>query len=219
MPSSAKLIWATPNLESVIAYCARVSNPANQHNDETAPKLLRYCMKHSHWSVFEMGNICIEIETTRDIARQILRHRSFSFQEFSQRYAVVGDHDISEARMQDNKNRQNSLPTEDREVQRWWEEQQQKTWKQAKNVYEHALHMGIAKEVARKVLPEGLTMSRMYVNGTVRSWLHYIDVRCDESTQKEHREVAQQCKTIVSNLLPSLFPMPDGSYYGTNQVC
>lgn len=218
MPSSAKLIWATPNLESIIAYCARVSNPANQHNDETAPKLLRYCMKHKHWSVFEMGNVCIEIETTRDIARQILRHRSFSFQEFSQRYAVVGDHDISEARMQDNKNRQNSLPTEDREVQRWWEEQQQKTWKQAKNVYEHALHMGIAKEVARKVLPEGLTMSRMYVNGTVRSWLHYIDVRCDESTQKEHREVAQQCKTIVSSLLPSLFPMPDGSYYGTNQV-
>jgi thymidylate synthase (FAD) len=217
MPSSAKLIWATPNLESVIAYCARVSNPANQHNDETAPKLLRYCMKHKHWSVFEMGNICIEIETTRDIARQILRHRSFSFQEFSQRYAVVGDHDISAARMQDYKNRQNSIPTEDREVQRWWEEQQQQTWKKARAVYEHALNIGIAKEVARKVLPEGMTMSRMYVNGTVRSWLHYIDVRCDEATQKEHREVAQQCRTIVANLLPSLFPMPDGSYYGTNQ--
>ena len=218
MPSSAKLIWATPNLESVIAYCARVSNPANQHNDETAPKLLRYCMKHKHWSVFEMGNICIEIETTRDIARQILRHRSFSFQEFSQRYAVVGDHDISAARMQDYKNRQNSIPTEDREIQRWWEEQQQQTWKKAKAVYEHALNIGIAKEVARKVLPEGMTMSRMYVNGTVRSWLHYIDVRCDEATQKEHREVAQQCRTIVANLLPSLFPMPDGSYYGTNQI-
>lgn len=217
MPSSAKLIWATPNLESVIAYCARVSNPANQHNDETAPKLLRYCMKHKHWSVFEMGNICIEIETTRDIARQILRHRSFSFQEFSQRYAVVGDHDISAARMQDYKNRQNSIPTEDREIQRWWEEQQQQTWKKAKAVYEHALNIGIAKEVARKVLPEGMTMSRMYVNGTVRSWLHYIDVRCDEATQKEHREVAQQCRTIVANLLPSLFPMPDGSYYGTNE--
>lgn len=219
MPSKATLIWATPNLESVLAYCARVSNPANQTNDATAAKLLRYCMKNNHWSVFEMGNVCIEIETTRDIARQILRHRSFSFQEFSQRYAVVGEHDISEARMQDNKNRQNSLPTEDREVRRWWEEQQQKTWKQAKNVYEHALHMGIAKEVARKVLPEGMTMSRMYVNGTVRSWLHYINVRCDDATQKEHREVAQQCKTIVSSLLPSLFAMPDGSYYGTNQVC
>lgn len=217
MPSSAKLIWATPNLESVIAYCARVSNPANQHNDETAPKLLRYCMKHKHWSVFEMGNICIEIETTRDIARQILRHRTMNFQEFSTRYAVVGSHDISEARMQDHKNRQNSIPTEDREIQRWWEEQQQKTWKQSKAVYEHALNIGIAKEVARKVLPEGMTMSRMYVNGTVRSWLHYIDVRCDEATQKEHREVAQQCRTIVANLLPSLFPMPDGSYYGTNQ--
>lgn len=218
MPSSAKLIWATPNLESVIAYCARVSNPANQHNDETAPKLLRYCMKHKHWSVFEMGNICIEIETTRDIARQILRHRSFSFQEFSQRYAVVGDHDISAARMQDYKNRQNSIPTEDREVQRWWEEQQQQTWGRAKAVYEHALNIGIAKEVARKVLPEGMTMSRMYVNGTVRSWLHYIDVRCDEATQREHREVATQCGVIVANLLPSLFPMPDGSYYGTNHV-
>lgn len=217
MPSSAKLIWATPNLESVIAYCARVSNPANQHNDETAPKLLRYCMKNKHWSVFEMGNICIEIETTRDIARQILRHRSFSFQEFSQRYAVVGENDISAARMQDHKNRQNSIPTEDREVQRWWEEQQQQTWKKAKAVYEHALNIGIAKEVARKVLPEGMAMSRMYVNGTARSWLHYIDVRCDEATQKEHREVAQKCRTIVANLLPSLFPMPDGSYYGTNQ--
>lgn len=216
MPSTAKLIWATPNLESVIAYCARVSNPANQHNDETAPKLLRYCMKHKHWSVFEMGNICIEIETTRDIARQILRHR-MNFQEFSTRYAVVGDHDISEARLQDHKNRQNSIPTEDRELHRWWEEQQQKTWRTAKEAYEQALNLGIAKEVARKVLPEGMTMSRMYVNGTVRSWLHYIDVRCDEATQREHRELATQCGVIVANLLPSLFPMPDGSYYGTNQ--
>ncbi len=218
MTTKARLIWATPNIESVIAYCARVSNPANQHNDETASKLLRYCMKHNHWSVFEMGNICIEIETTRDIARQILRHRSFQFQEFSQRYAVVGDHEIGEARLQDTKNRQNSLATEDREIQRWWREQQQKTWKQAKESYEAALNMGIAKEVARKVLPEGMTMSRMYVNGTVRSWLHYIAIRCDDATQKEHREVAQQCRTIVSHLLPSLFVMPDGSYYGTNHV-
>jgi thymidylate synthase (FAD) len=161
-------------------------------------------MKHGHWSVFEMGNICIELETTRDIARQILRHRSFSFQEFSQRYAEVTDYSVGEARLQDNKNRQNSIPTEDRELTRWWTEQQVSVWIKARQAYEQALANGVAKEVARKVLPEGLTMSRMYVNGTVRSWLHYIDVRCDVATQKEHRDVAEQCKEIVYNLLPSL---------------
>jgi thymidylate synthase (FAD) len=218
MTARAKLIWATPNLESVVAYCARVSNPSNQSNDATAGKLLRYCMKHGHWSVFEMGNICIELETTRDIARQILRHRSFSFQEFSQRYAEVTDYSVGEARLQDNKNRQNSIPTEDRELTRWWTEQQVSVWIKARQAYEYALANGIAKEVARKVLPEGLTMSRMYVNGTLRSWLHYIEVRCDVATQKEHREVAEQCRTIIKQLAPSLFdePMPDGSYYGTN---
>ena len=217
--SKASLIWATPNIEPIIAYCARVSNPANQHNTATAPKLLKYCMDNGHWSVFEMGNILIEIECTRDIARQILRHRSFSFQEFSQRYAHVDDEwESSEVRAQDLKNRQNSIPVEDRELKRWWLDEQTAVMKKARQVYSAALEQGIAKEVARKVLPEGLTLSRMYVNGTVRSWLHYIDVRCDKATQKEHREIAEQCRDIVYRLLPSLDnrPLPDGTYHGTN---
>jgi thymidylate synthase (FAD) len=202
---SVKLIWSTPNGEELVAYMARVSNPDNQDNKDTAPKLLKYLMKHKHWSPFEMVNVCMEINTTRDIARQILRHRSFSFQEFSQRYAEVVDWSAGEVRMQDDKNRQNSLPTQDRELQRWWDEQQVATWKLATNAYKAAIGMGVAKEVARKVLPEGLTMSRMYMNGTLRSWLHYIDIRCDESTQKEHREIAEQCKVVLSSLYPSLF--------------
>lgn len=216
--SKCSLVWATPNIENIVAYCARVSNPANQSNTATAPKLLKFCMDNGHWSVFEMANICIEISCTRDIARQILRHRSFSFQEFSQRYAIVDEEwSSSEARMQDHKNRQNSIPTQDRELQRMWLESQTDVWKAAKKAYSIALQNGIAKEVARKVLPEGLTMSRMYVNGTLRSWLHYIDVRCDKATQKEHREVAEQCREIVYRLCPSLDKqLPDGSYYGTN---
>jgi thymidylate synthase (FAD) len=202
---SVKLIWSTPNGEELVAYMARVSNPDNQDNKDTAPKLLKYLMKHKHWSPFEMVNICMEINTTRDIARQILRHRSFSFQEFSQRYAEVIDWAAGEVRMQDDKNRQNSLPTQDRELRRWWDEQQVATWKLATNAYKAAIGMGIAKEVARKVLPEGLTMSRMYMNGTLRSWLHYVDIRCDESTQKEHREIAEQCKVVLSSLYPNLF--------------
>ena len=202
---SVKLIWSTPSGEELVAYMARVSNSDNQDNKDTAPKLLKYLMKHKHWSPFEMVNICMEINTTRDIARQILRHRSFSFQEFSQRYAEVVDWSAGEVRMQDDKNRQNSLPTQDRELQRWWDEQQVVTWKLATNAYKAAIGMGVAKEVARKVLPEGLTMSRMYMNGTLRSWLHYIDIRCDESTQKEHREIAEQCKVVLSSLYPSLF--------------
>lgn len=219
MPNSrARLIWATPNIEQVVAYCARVSNPANQHNAATSSKLLKFCKDNGHWSVFEMGNICIEVSCTRDIARQILRHRSFSFQEFSQRYALVEEEwSSSEARMQDQKNRQNSIPTEDRELKRWWQEQQTDVWIAAKKAYNAAIQNGVAKEVARKVLPEGLTMSRMYINGTLRSWLHYIDVRCDKATQKEHREVAEQCRDIVYRLCPSLDKhLPDGSYYGTN---
>ena len=216
--SECRLVWATPNIENIVAYCARVSNPANQSNTATAPKLLKFCMDNGHWSVFEMANICIEVSCTRDIARQILRHRSFSFQEFSQRYAIVDEEwSSSEARLQDSKNRQNSIPTTDRELQRMWLESQTDVWKAAKKAYSIALQNGIAKEVARKVLPEGLTMSRMYVNGTLRSWLHYIDVRCDIATQKEHREVAEQCRDIVYRLCPSLDKrMPDGSYYGTN---
>lgn len=202
---SVKLIWSTPHGEELVAYMARVSNQDNQDNKDTAPKLLKYLMKHKHWSPFEMVNICMEINTTRDIARQILRHRSFSFQEFSQRYAEVVDWYRGEARLQDNKNRQNSIPTQDRELQRWWDEQQIATWKLSTDAYKVALSLGIAKEVARKVLPEGLTMSRMYMNGTLRSWLHYVDIRCDESTQKEHREIAEQCKVVLSSLYPSLF--------------
>jgi len=202
---NVKLVWATPDAEEKVAYMARVSNPTNQDNKETAPKLLRYLMNNKHWSPFEMVNVCMEIECTRDIARQILRHRSFSFQEFSQRYAEALGAEYSEVRLQDEKNRQNSLPTQDRELQRWWDEQQLLVMKQAQFAYGAALNNGIAKEVARKVLPEGITNSRMYMNGTLRSWMHYVDIRCDVATQKEHREVAEKCKAILTNLFPSLY--------------
>jgi thymidylate synthase (FAD) len=199
------LIWATPEAENLIAYMARVSNPENQNNTETAPKLLKYLIDNKHWSPFEMVNVCMEIETTRDIARQILRHRSFSFQEFSQRYAISSRYETSEARLQDEKNRQNSIPVQDRELMKVWQELQADVLVASKRSYEAALGMGIAKEVARKVLPEGMTTSRMYMNGTLRSWLHYIDIRCDKATQKEHREIAEECKLILTNLFPSLF--------------
>jgi thymidylate synthase (FAD) len=162
-------------------------------------------MNNKHWSPFEMVNVCMEIETTRDIARQILRHRSFSFQEFSQRYAISSRYETSEARLQDNKNRQNSIPVQDRELAAVWEELQSDVLVSARKSYETALGLGIAKEVARKVLPEGLTTSRMYMNGTLRSWMHYVDIRCDKATQKEHREIADQCKVVLTNLFPSLY--------------
>ena len=202
---NVKLVWVTPDAEEKVAYMARVSNPANQDNKATAPKLLRYLMNNKHWSPFEMVNVCMEIECTRDIARQILRHRSFSFQEFSQRYGEAVDWEYSEARLQDEKNRQNSLPTEDRELQRWWDEQQRSLVAQARGVYGAALNNGIAKEVARKILPEGLTMSRMYMNGTLRSWMHYVDIRCEAATQKEHREIADKCKAILTEQFPSIY--------------
>ena len=184
---------------------ARVSNPANQNNPETAPKLLKYLIKNKHWSPFEMVNVCMEIETTRDIARQILRHRSFSFQEFSQRYAVSeGFIQNSQARLQDEKNRQNSLYTDDVSLQYWWEGIQRRIVDETKFLYTAALDKGIAKEVARKLLPEGLTMSKMYMNGTLRSWLHYIDIRCDSATQKEHRDVAEQCRDIIFTEFPTI---------------
>ena len=204
------LVWVTPDAEEKVAYMARVSNPGNQDNKETAPKLLRYLMKNKHWSPFEMVNICMEIECTRDIGRQILRHRSFSFQEFSQRYAEALDMTSSEVRLQDTKNRQNSLPTEDRELQRWWDEMQLSLIAQARGVYGAALNNGIAKEVARKILPEGLTGSRMYMNGTLRSWMHYVDIRCDEATQKEHRDIADKCKAILATHFPSLYGETNG---------
>jgi thymidylate synthase (FAD) len=201
--SQVKLIWTTPGGDWNIAYMARVSNPDNQDNPEYT-KLIGYLMKHKHWSPFEMVNACLEITTTRDIARQILRHRSFSFQEFSQRYAVADGYEYAEARLQDNKNRQNSIEVEDRELQRYWNELQIDVLVQAKRSYEAALKAGIAKEVARKVLPEGITTSKMYMNGTLRSWLHYITVRTDPSTQKEHRVVAEQCKELLAKEFPKV---------------
>lgn len=201
------LVWATPDIEEKVAYCARVSNPSNQNNTETAGKLLAYLVKNKHWSPFEMANVCMEIETTRDIARQILRHRSFSFQEFSQRYAEVQEFSIRECRMQDNKNRQNSLTTDDFALQDWWQAVQNRVKSEAEFMYQAALNRGIAKEQARALLPEGLAMSRMYMNGTLRSWLHYIEVRTDPSTQKEHRDVAEACKSVLSVLCPNIIGM------------
>jgi thymidylate synthase (FAD) len=203
--SKVKLIWATPNAETLIAYMARVSNPANQDNQATAPKLLRYLIDNKHWSPFEMASMCLEIDATRDIIRQMLRHRSFSFQEFSQRYAVADGYDFSEVRLQDHKNRQNSIPVQDRELARFWWEQQQNVLTASKKAYENALNAGIAREIARKVLPEGITTSRAYMAGTLRSWMHYCEIRCDPSTQKEHREVAEKCREILETVLPSLF--------------
>lgn len=202
--SKVKLIWATPDAENLVAYMARVSNPANQDNPETAPKLLKYLVANKHWSPFEMVNVCVEIETTRDIARQILRHRSFSFQEFSQRYAVATEFDRREARLQDNKNRQNSLLNEDRELADMWQWKQAAVLRASLDAYNFALQNNIAKEVARAVLPEGMTTSRMYMNGTLRSWLHYIAIRTDPATQKEHREIAEACKTIIEQQFPSI---------------
>lgn len=193
------------NVLDLIAYCARVSNPSNQLNTETSDKLINYLVKWKHWSPFEMANVCLEIETTRDIARQILRHRSFTFQEFSQRYAdPVKDlsFEVREARLQDQKNRQNSIETDDRELQKEWVRIQQDVIRQSKFAYSWAINNGIAKEVARAVLPEGLTMSRMYVNGTIRSWIHYIDIRSDKATQKEHREIAVACAEAIGKLFP-----------------
>ena len=205
--SKVSLVWATPEIEQKVAYCARVSNPDNQFNNETAPKLLKYLLKHKHFSPFEMANVCMEIETTRDIARQILRHRSFSFQEFSQRYAAVQSFDTRECRLQDDKNRQNSLVTDDLGLQNWWEGAQKRVQSEAQFMYQAALNRGIAKEQARALLPEGMAVSRMYMNGTLRSWLHYIEVRTDPSTQKEHRDVAEACKQVLSTVCPSLMEM------------
>lgn len=202
--SKVKLIWATPNGEDLVAYMARVSNPANQDNKETSAKLLQYLVRNKHWSPFEMVSACVEIETTRDIGRQILRHRSFAFQEFSQRYAEVNQFETGECRLQDTKNRQNSLLNEDRELANVWETGQQRLIEESTQLYQWALNNGIAKEVARKVLPEGLTGSRMYMTGTLRSWIHYLQVRLDPSTQKEHREVAEKILVALQKDFPNI---------------
>lgn len=205
--SKVTLVWSTPDAEKVIAYCARVSNPKNQ-DSANIQKLLAYCVKHKHWSIFEMASACFEIETTRDIARQILRHRSFSFQEFSQRYAdpttdlgfVVRD-----ARMQDLKNRQNSIETNDGALAAIWDSKQTEAIQKAKEAYKWAIDNGIAKEQARAVLPEGNTVSRMYMSGSLRSWLHYVTLRYGVETQKEHREIAKQIGVICNELYPNIW--------------
>ena len=201
---TVKLVWATPDADKLIGHIARVSNPANQDN-ENVSGLLAYCAKHNHWSVFEMTSACIEINTTRDIGRQILRHRSFSFQEFSQRYATVdalGNAPLRECRMQDTKNRQSSLECSDPDITDAWEKIQNDINEHAYTSYQSALAMGIAKEQARALLPEGLTSSRMYASGTMRSWITYLKARLDPSTQKEHREIAQQALDVLRGVAP-----------------
>lgn len=194
------------DVQELIAFCARVSNPTNQMNSKTSKKLINYLIKHKHWSPLEMVSACIEINTTRDIARQILRHRSFSFQEFSQRYAnpaEFGDQFVvRDARLQDPKNRQNSVDTDDYELQRWWTEQQATLIYNVGKLYQQAVDRGIAMEQARAILPEGNTKSRLYMNGTIRSWIHYIDLRADNGTQKEHIEIARMCAQVISEIFP-----------------
>lgn len=200
------------NLLEQVAFAARVSNPANQNNTETSEKLVRYLIKNQHWSPLEMVSICLEIETTRDIARQILRHRSFSFQEFSQRYADASQlgFELKEARLQDTKNRQNSIVTDNLALQAWWEERQKRVLDESKNAYEWALANGIAKEQARAVLPEGMTGSRLYMNGTLRSWVHYIQLRSANGTQKEHQDVALACADAIETIFPMIKEYTNG---------
>ena len=195
------------DVQDLIAYCARVSNPANQSNTQTSEKLVRYLIKNKHWSPLEMVSACVEVTTTRDIARQLLRHRSFSFQEFSQRYAdPVKELDFvtREARLQDTKNRQNSLSNADEATKLWWENKQQEVIALVTETYKAALEKGIAKEQARAILPEGNTISRLYVSGTLRSFIHYIDVRSGNGTQKEHMEIAQEMATVLAPIFPMI---------------
>ena len=193
------------NVQELIAFCARVSNPSNQFNTDTSDKLIRYLVKHKHWSPLEMVSACLEIETTRDIARQILRHRSFSFQEFSQRYAdPTKDLDFvtREARLQDTKNRQNSVETDDRELKEQWNMKQMEIINKVRETYEWAINNGIAKEQARAILPEGNTVSRLYMNGTLRSWVHFIELRSANGTQLEHQEIAKACACVIAEVFP-----------------
>ena len=193
------------NVQELIAFCARVSNPANQFNTDTSEKLIRYLIKHKHWSPLEMVSACLEIETTRDIARQILRHRSFSFQEFSQRYADPTkdlDFVLREARLQDAKNRQNSVASDDAELQVWWDAKQKFIIETVRSTYAEAIAKGIAKEQARAILPEGNTVSRLYMNGTLRSWIHFIELRSANGTQLEHQEVAKACAQVIAEIFP-----------------
>jgi thymidylate synthase (FAD) len=201
-----KYVWSTPNAEQLVADMARVSAPENIGKD--ADKLLAYLIKHQHWSPYEMVNMCVEINTTRDIARQLLRHRSFSFQEFSQRYASVDKLEqapLREARLQDTKNRQNSITVEDEALQGWWTRQQDLVMHEAQAAYQQALAKGIAKEVARAVLPEGLTSSKMYMNGTLRSWIHFYQLRSGNGTQKETRAIADEIGLFIAGWFPNIW--------------
>ena len=204
-PTEEFLNEGIDNAQELVAFCARVSNPSNQLNTETSEKLIKYLIKNAHWSPLEMVSACLEIETTRDIARQILRHRSFSFQEFSQRYAnPVKDLEFvtREARLQDLKNRQNSIENDDEEISNMWIEKQEHLINEARETYNWAIENGIAKEQARAVLPEGNTVSRMYMNGTLRSWIHYIELRSGNGTQKEHMEIAVSCAEVITKIFP-----------------
>ena len=198
--------WDGYDCQELIAYCARVSNPSNQMNKETSEKLIKYLIKHKHWSPLEMVNVCLEINTTRDIAHQIVRHRSFSFQEFSQRYANPQDMEEAftyiEPRLQDTKNRQNSIEVQNTQLEMDWGRHQKKVLETAKEAYDWAIQAGIAKEQARVVLPEGLTKTRLYMNGTLRSWVHYIELRGENGTQKEHMEIAHECAKVISEVFP-----------------
>ena len=204
-PTSEFAELGIENAQELIAYCARVSNPSNQFNTQTSEKLIRYLVEHQHWSPLEMVSACIEITTTRDIARQILRHRSFSFQEFSQRYADPTQ-DLSfvrrAARLQDTRNRQNSIETSDDDLALWWDSAQQEVIDLAKKHYARAVELGIAKEQARAILPEGNTVSRLYMNGTLRSWIHFIQLRSANGTQREHQEVARACAQAIAQIFP-----------------
>jgi thymidylate synthase (FAD) len=207
-------LYVGENIQELISYCARVSNPSNQMNNETSSKLLQYLIKHKHWSPFEMVSACVEVETTRDIARQLLRHRSFSFQEFSQRYADPTNElsfVIRDARLQDPKNRQNSIETENVELHHKWMEQQEKVIEAAKQAYNWAIENGIAKEQARAVLPEGNTVSRLYVNGTIRSWIHYIELRSGHGTQLEHIQLAKEIACAICAIFPMIKDFVHGS--------
>lgn len=202
---SRPTIEEIPTTSALLAYCARVSSTANQMSHETGPRLIRSLVKRSEWSPLEMVHLTMEIETTRDIARQILRHRSFSFQEFSQRYAVADDTFAPrEARLQDHKDRQNSIETDDHDLQRWWSREQLSLHDHSQSVYQAALNRGIAKEQARVVLPEGITPSRLYMAGSLRSWIHYVALRADKKTQKEHRSIAIAVKSIILTEFPDL---------------
>jgi thymidylate synthase (FAD) len=209
-PSTELQAQGIVNAQELVAYCARVSNPANQTNTDTSEKLIRYLIKHAHWSPLEMVSVCLEIETTRDIARQVLRHRSFSFQEFSQRYAVADlGWELKEARLQDTKNRQNSialsgLTLKEQNLIEQWKVKQEQLIQDAEYAYDWAITNGIAKEQARAVLPEGLTVSRLYMQGTLRSWLHYIELRSGPETQKEHRQIALGCADAIQPIFPMI---------------